>query len=64
MPKKGYDSVTLPDRVIEVIIKYIEANRAELEFRYGKRGLKSAVVREAIYFWAKQKGLLLEQNQE
>jgi len=64
MPRNGYSSVTLPDQVVKVLQAYIDKNKPELEFKYGKRGLKSAVVREAILFWMKEKGLEIEQKTE
>jgi len=64
MPRKGYSSVTLPEHVVAILNHYIEQHQTELEFKYGKRGLKSAVVREAILFWMKGKGLSLQRKPE
>jgi len=64
MPRKGYSSVTLPEQVVQVLLNYIQKNRDELEFKYGKRGLKSAVVREAILFWMKEHGLSVVSKEE
>ena len=60
MPRKGYSSVTLPDKVVEIIDKYRENHKTELEVK--GTDSRSAIVREAIYFWAKQTGLISEEN--
>jgi len=62
MPRKGYISITLPEPAVQIIDKYIEQDRTELEFKYGRRGLRSAVVREAILLLAKEKGISLEKT--
>jgi len=55
-------SITLAEPVVQIIDKCIEQDRTELEFKYGVRRLRSAFVREAILFWAKEKGISLEKT--
>lgn len=62
MPRKGYASITLKDKIVKLIDKYIEDHRHELEIK--GQDSRSAIVRQAIWLWAKQKDLVPEESKQ
>ena len=55
MVRKGLNVVYLTDKDVELIDRYIQAHYPELKKK--REANRSAVAREAVKFWAEQKGL-------
>ena len=55
MVRKGLNVVYLTDEDVELIDRYIQAHFPELKKK--RKANRSAVARQAVEFWAEQKGL-------